>query len=269
MGRPGAMAEFIRQAQPGQGLTLGQPAESQERAGIEHLLFVCAGVPCAAPLAELREALPTMPRTTQLPFSPPWLLGLFPLRTEIIGLVDPTPLLTGAGRTANNARPDPWNATRSWAADAQSALAAVGAQAEPWRWGAAAGVGATAGGALGADVFGISGPRGGAQGTLFTPGGVPTALTRAILVGDGARSLALVVDALGAIARVQDGEIVGAAASGASSTPAPLPFDARYVAGVYTPVGGGRHFVVLQMTTLLDDLLDALEQPEEGRHDAR
>jgi chemotaxis signal transduction protein len=231
------------------------------------LLFVCAGVPCAAPLAELREALPTLPRTTPLPFSPPWLLGLFPLRTEIIGLVDPVPMLTGAGagRAATEPRPDPWNTARGWAADAQSALAAVGAQAEPWRWGAASGMGAALGVPLGTDVFGISGPRGGAAGgTLFTPGGVPAALTRAMLVGDGARSLALVVDALGAIARAQDDEIAHAP----TSFPAPLPFAARYVAGVYTPVDDQRHFVVLQITTLLDDLLDALEQPEERRHDA-
>lgn len=267
MGRPGAMAEFIHQTQPGQGLTLEQAPEEQERVGAEHLLFVCAGVPCAAPLAELREALPTMPHTTQLPFSPPWLLGLFPLRTEIIGLVDPVPLLTGAGRAGVAARPDHWNATRGWAADGQSALAAVGAQAEPWRWGGAPGMGATVGGALGTDVFGISGPRGGAQGTLFTPGGVPTTLTRAILVGDGARSLALVVDALGAIARIQDAEIADAT-PGSPALPAPPPFDARYVAGVYTPADGARHFVVLRLAPLLDDLLDALEQPEEGRHDA-
>ncbi len=267
MGRPGAMSEIIRQTSPGQGRTLGQPSEEEERAGAEHLLFVCAGVPCAAPLADLREALPTMPRTTPLPFSPPWLLGLFPLRTEIIGLVDPVPMLTGAaaGGAAQEARPDPWNAARGWAADAQAALVAVGAQAEPWRWGAATGMGATISGALGADVFGVSGPRGGvAGGTLFTPSGAPTALTRALLVGDGARSLALVVDALGVIARVQEGEI----SRSPRTFPAPLPFAARYVAGVYTSADAGRHFVVLQMTTLLDDLLAGLEQPEEGRHDA-
>jgi len=258
------MSAIMRQTQPGQGLALGQPpTEEQERAGVEHLLFVCAGVPCAAPLADLREALPIMPRTTPLPFSPPWLLGLFPLRTEIIGLVDPVPLLTGV--LAREARQDSWNTARGWAADAQAALAAVGAQVEPWRWGAAMGLGAASGVALGTDVFGISGPRGGvAGGTLFTPGGAPMALTRAMLVGDGVRSLALVVDALGAIARVQEEEIARAPAS----SPAPLPFDPRYVAGVYTPVGAAHHFVVVQMSTLLDDLLTALEQPEERRHDA-
>lgn len=255
------MAAFLRQGQPGALLPSALPAEGQERAGTEHLLFVCAGVPCAAPLAELREALPTMPQTIPLPFSPPWLLGLFPLRTEIIGLVDPTPLLLGQ-LTTRGSRPDLWNTTRAWAADAQTALAAVGAQAEPWRWGAATGLGASVSGGLGADVFGVSGPRGGATATLFTPSGVPSALTRALLVGDGPRSLALVVDALGAIALVQDDEIVTAPAS----FPTALPFGASYVAGVYTAVSG-RHFVVLRVGQLLDDLISALEQQEEGRDD--
>jgi chemotaxis signal transduction protein len=35
-----------------------------------------------------------------LPFSPPWLLGVFAHRTELLGLVDPAPLLLGAARGA-------------------------------------------------------------------------------------------------------------------------------------------------------------------------
>jgi chemotaxis signal transduction protein len=45
------------------------------------------------PLAQLREVLPALPRPVPLPFSPPWLLGVFPLRLDVLGLVDPAPLL--------------------------------------------------------------------------------------------------------------------------------------------------------------------------------
>jgi chemotaxis signal transduction protein len=69
---------------------------SEELAGIEYLLFSCRQTPCAAPLHELREVLPSLPRTVHLPFSPPWLLGIFTLRTELLGLVDPAPALLSA-----------------------------------------------------------------------------------------------------------------------------------------------------------------------------
>jgi chemotaxis signal transduction protein len=64
--------------------------------GDEHLLVICAGMPCAVALSRLREVLPALPATTALPFSPPWLLGIFPLRTELVALVDPTPVLCDA-----------------------------------------------------------------------------------------------------------------------------------------------------------------------------
>ena len=69
---------------------------TEGRAGSEYLLFTCRQKPCAVPLHELREVLPSLPRTVSLPFSPPWLLGIFPLRTELLGLVDPAPILLGA-----------------------------------------------------------------------------------------------------------------------------------------------------------------------------
>lgn len=62
-------------------------------AGMGYLLFVCAGRACAVRLSSLREVLPAMPRTVYLPFSPEWMLGVFPLRNEMVGLVDPVPLL--------------------------------------------------------------------------------------------------------------------------------------------------------------------------------
>lgn len=61
--------------------------------GDPYLLFSCADVACAAPLNQFREVLPTLPTTVALPFSPPWLLGFFALHTELIGLVDPAPIL--------------------------------------------------------------------------------------------------------------------------------------------------------------------------------
>ncbi|HKV83029.1 MAG TPA: chemotaxis protein CheW [Ktedonobacterales bacterium] len=66
-----------------------------EQSGDEYLLFLCAGIPCAAPLRALREVLLSTPRPVFLPFSPRWMLGVFPLRMEMIGLVDPVPLLLG------------------------------------------------------------------------------------------------------------------------------------------------------------------------------
>lgn len=74
----------------------GAPAVSDNRPGDEHLLFLCAGVPCAAPLQALREVMLSTPRPVFLPFSPSWMLGVCPLRMELVGLVDPVPMLLGA-----------------------------------------------------------------------------------------------------------------------------------------------------------------------------
>ncbi len=60
------------------------------------LFFRCAGVDCAAPLAALREVLPQCPAALPLPHSPEWLLGVFALRAELVGLADPAPLLFAA-----------------------------------------------------------------------------------------------------------------------------------------------------------------------------
>lgn len=65
------------------------------RTGSEYLLFTCDQTPCAVPLVHLREVLPALPTPVPLPFSPPWFLGVFPLRLDVLGLVDPTPLLLG------------------------------------------------------------------------------------------------------------------------------------------------------------------------------
>lgn len=59
----------------------------------EHLLFWLGETPYLAPLARLREVLPNTPPYVALPFSPTWLWGIFPLRTDLVALVDPAPLL--------------------------------------------------------------------------------------------------------------------------------------------------------------------------------
>ena len=53
-------------------------------------------LPCAIAAHELREALPAPPAAVALPFSPPWLLGVFPWRTELAALLDPAPILLSA-----------------------------------------------------------------------------------------------------------------------------------------------------------------------------
>src|SRR5215469_7844376 len=70
-------------------------AGDDQPAGTEYLLFACADVPCAVPLKALREVRPSLPQVVPLPFSPDWLIGIFPLRTQLLALVDPAPLLLG------------------------------------------------------------------------------------------------------------------------------------------------------------------------------
>ncbi len=73
---------------------IAQGADASEGdTGSEYLLFACGEVPCAVALTDLREVLLTLPAVVAMPFSPPWLLGLFPLRTDLLGLVDPAPFV--------------------------------------------------------------------------------------------------------------------------------------------------------------------------------
>lgn len=72
----------------------------EARPGTEMLLFWCRGVRCAVPLTALREVLPEPPKAVYLPFSPAWMLGVFPLRNELVGLVDPASLLFGPNAPA-------------------------------------------------------------------------------------------------------------------------------------------------------------------------
>lgn len=98
-GAPANLAQLLAAARTPAHAGMGQASAGASGAddflGMQHLLFTCADVPCALPIVALREVLPSLPQTVQLPASPDWMLGVFPLRTELLGLVDPAPLLLG------------------------------------------------------------------------------------------------------------------------------------------------------------------------------
>lgn len=71
----------------------GQTLAPDLAGGEEYLLFWLGETPYLVRLADLREVLPSLPPHIALPFSPQWLWGLFPLRAELVALVDPTPIL--------------------------------------------------------------------------------------------------------------------------------------------------------------------------------
>ncbi|HEX8729381.1 MAG TPA: chemotaxis protein CheW [Ktedonobacterales bacterium] len=101
-----------------------QDEPQDEPGGEQYLLFWLGDWPCLVRLAELREALPHVPRHVALPFSPRWLWGIFPLRTDLVALVDPIPMLTLGPETARDA-----DATRR----AGAAPLGVFGQVEPLR----------------------------------------------------------------------------------------------------------------------------------------
>jgi chemotaxis signal transduction protein len=71
------------------------------------LHFCVDGQQYSTALSGLREALTALPAVSPLPFSPPWLLGLFPLRTDFVPLVDLRAVLHGVRKPheANDAEP--------------------------------------------------------------------------------------------------------------------------------------------------------------------
>lgn len=85
-------------------LELGQSA-AQGTFEPQYLLFECGGIDCTVPLAELREVRNGIPRTIPLPGSPDWMLGIFPVRSEMLALVDPIPALFGCLEQAVPALP--------------------------------------------------------------------------------------------------------------------------------------------------------------------
>lgn len=74
--------------------TVGLPIEARaEPASEEYLLFWMGDAPYLVRLVDLREALPSVPQHVALPFSPRWMWGIFPLRTDLVALVDAGPTL--------------------------------------------------------------------------------------------------------------------------------------------------------------------------------
>lgn len=207
-----AMERLLRTAQDGE-------VSQQAPSGTGYLLFRCAGVECAVPLSVLREVLPAVPQAIYLPFSPEWMLGIFPLRNEMVGLVDPLPVLSRRGMSYE--RPDP----RDFAHQSDDGISST----------------------LARDAAGI------------LPGHVSTT---AIVVGSGERCLAWVVEAVGDIALVQDGELH----SLAEHTPHDLPIAPRYILGYYASRETRAHAVILDAEALLTDLLEALADGNGGRY---
>ena len=192
------------------------------------LQFTCGAIRCAVPLAELRGWPSLLPPIVPLPFSPPWLLGVFPLRdaSEILGLADPLPMLTGDADASGG----PWIA--------QEPASQQGARRFPF-----------------SSVFAPAPQH------HFThremPAGAPRPLCM-LIVGSGERSLALAVNAIHDLAAPQEHEML---AIHDISADAPMPFQRRYLSAIYTPAGA-KSCVVLHISRLLDDLLAALEVAE-------
>ncbi|HZC08064.1 MAG TPA: chemotaxis protein CheW [Ktedonobacterales bacterium] len=67
--------------------------DTDDTDGDEHLLVWLGEAPYLVRLADLREVLPSVPAHIALPYSPLWLWGVFPLRTDLVALVDPAPML--------------------------------------------------------------------------------------------------------------------------------------------------------------------------------
>jgi len=163
----------------------------------EFLTFSCDGVACAAPLAAIREALNSIPVIASLPDSPAWFLGVFQLRTEILGAADIRPLLiTYAGVS---------NASSTY--------------------------------------------------------GIYSALTgreRAIVVGTGVRSLALLVESIGDILTLRPHEIL----SDLVEHPAFGAIAPRYRLGLLAPEVHQTRFALVALDTLLTDTINALSNSE-------
>ncbi len=159
----------------------------------ERLLVWLGDTPYLARLPDLREVLFSAPPYIALPFSPAWLWGVFPLRTDLVALADPMPMLMHG--------PD--------SADAPTPVAPVS----------------------------VSAPQ-------------------AIVVGEGERLIALLVQRIGDIRALQPDEL-------APLDPATLPADAplpRYLLGGVTTLDLGRPTYALDVARLADDMLSALEE---------
>ncbi len=186
-------------------------ASGDQPAGAEYLLFACADVPCAVPLKALREVRPSLPQVVPLPFSPDWLIGIFPLRTQLLALVDPAPLLLG--RPADHAS--------SWLYPARRRNSLY-------------------------------------ERRVTAPLPNPLFPTTALLVGEGERVLALAVTAVSDIVLLPEEQIMPPSSMNSMDMPMPE----KYVAGIYQPPQGEQSFLILNVESVLSDLLAGLEEKE-------
>ncbi len=163
----------------------------------EFLTFSCAGVACAAPLAAIREALNSIPVIASLPDSPAWFLGVFQLRTDILGAADMRPLLTTYAGVGNAS-------------------------------------------------------------STYDPYSALTGRERAIVVGTGVRSLALLVESIGDILTLRPHEIL----SDLVEHPAFGAIAPRYRLGLLAPEVHQTRFALVALDTLLTDTISALTNSE-------
>ena len=176
----------------------------------ERLVVWLGDAPYLVRLPTLREVLFTVPPFIALPFSPPWLWGIFPLRTDLVPLCDPVPMLMrGPG--------------------ADSAALAAASSAMPSAM-----------------------PSVVSSATRSTLPEEP----QAIVVGEGERLIALLVQRIGEIRSLQPGE-VQPLHPGAMPAGAPLP---RYLPGSVVTPELGRNALALDVACLADDMLSALEE---------
>lgn len=193
-----ALLEALERAEAG---VTSEP--SRETTGEEYLLVWLGGSPYLVRLSELREALPAAPQRAALPFSPRWMWGIFPLRTDLVALVDPMPTLLYGPEAARN------------------------------------------------DLAGIDAARAAPRHDMRQ-----AEEPRALVVGEGERMLALLVDSIGDICLLQpDDERLPelSAEEGAG----PLP---RYVATRFSMPDMERAVVALRTAPLIDDIFAALEE---------
>jgi chemotaxis signal transduction protein len=163
----------------------------------EFLTFSCGGIACATPLAAIHELIDSIPTLACLPDSPVWFLGIFQLRTEILGAADMRPILLGDAGSSNGLSPY----------ETYPAL---------------------------------------------------TGRERAIVVGTGARSLALLVEGIGDILSLQPHEIL----SDLVEHPAFGAILPRYRLGLLSPDIHQTRFALIALDTLLTDTLNVLTDPE-------
>jgi len=176
--------------------SLDEPAIAEGAALFEdeRLLVWLGDAPYLARLPDLREVLFSAPPFIALPFSPPWLWGVFPLRTDLVALADPAPML-------------------------------------------------------------LRGPDAGDWPLPVAPAAGPAG-PQAIVVGEGERLVALLVQRIGDIRELQPDDIAPLDPATLSAD-APLP---RYLLGSVATPDLGRPAYALDVLRLADDILSALEE---------